>query len=95
MSFASVTRESRRDTLIILETHIVMSSLIFYLALILVLHLVSFMDLTIANMVLVHKRITLCLDALVTAHTLIMVIVSCVGPVFLLEGLTLTLSPDT
>jgi hypothetical protein len=33
--------------------------------------------------------------ALVTAHVLIVVIVSHVDPVFLLEGLTLTLSPDT
>jgi hypothetical protein len=33
--------------------------------------------------------------ALVTAHVLIVVIISHVDPVFLLEGLTLTLSPDT
>jgi hypothetical protein len=62
-----------------LETHIVMSSLIFHLSLILVfrlvltlvlrltlllvLCLVSLMDLTIAHMVLVHDRIALCLDA--------------------------------
>jgi hypothetical protein len=78
-----------------LETHIVMSSLIFCLILILVLCLTSFMDLTIAHMVLVHERTTLYLDALVTAHVLIVVIVSRVGPVFLLEGLTLTLSIDT
>jgi hypothetical protein len=78
-----------------LETHIVMSSLIFCLILILVLCLTSFMDLTIAHMVLVHERTTLYLDALVTAHVLIVVIVSRVGPVFLLEGLTLTLSTDT
>jgi hypothetical protein len=86
-----------------LETHIVMSSLIFRLALTLTLHLalllmlclISLMDLTITHMVLVHKRITLCLDALVTAHVLIMVIVSRVGPVSLLEGLTLTLSRGT
>jgi hypothetical protein len=37
----------------------------------------------------------LCLDALVTAHILIVVIVPRVGPVFLHGGLTLTLSPDT
>jgi hypothetical protein len=86
-----------------LETHIVMSSLIFclaltlmfHLALLLMLSLVSRMDLTITHMVLIHERTTLCLDALVTAHVLIVVIVSYVGPVFLLEGLTLTLSPDT
>jgi hypothetical protein len=85
-----------------LETHIVMSSLIFRLTLILVLRLALLlmlclgylMDLTIANMVLVHERTALCLDALVMAHVLIVVLVSCVCPVFLLEGLTLTLSPD-
>jgi hypothetical protein len=71
-----------------LETHIVMNSLIFHLVLTLVLrlahllmfYLVSLMDLTIAHMILVHERTTLCLDALVTAHVLIVVIISCVGP---------------
>jgi hypothetical protein len=77
------------------ETHIVTSSLIFQLILILVRHLTFFIDLTIAHMVLVHERTTLCLDALVMTHILIVVIVSHVGPVFLLEGLILTLSPDT
>jgi hypothetical protein len=70
-----------------LETHIVMSSLIFLLVLILVprltfllvLCLISLMDLTIVNMVLVHERIFLCLDALVMAHILIVVIISRVG----------------
>jgi hypothetical protein len=78
-----------------LETHIVMSSLIFRLVLILmsrltftvVLHLALFLvlclnsliDLTIAHMVLVHERTALSLDALVTAHVLVMVIVSHVG----------------
>jgi hypothetical protein len=46
------------------------------------------------HMVLVHERMTLCLDALVTAHVLIVVIVPRVGMVFLLEGLTLALSRD-
>jgi hypothetical protein len=46
-------------------------------------------------MVLVYERTTLSLDALVTAHVLIVVIIFHVGPVFLLEGLTLTLSSDT
>jgi hypothetical protein len=54
-----------------LETHIVMSSLIFHLVLILVLHLAllyvlflsSLMDLTIAHMVFVHERTALSLDA--------------------------------
>jgi hypothetical protein len=86
-----------------LETHIVMSSLIFCLiltlvlglTLLLVLCLISLMDLTIAHMILVHERITLCLDALVTAHVLIVVIVPRIGPIFLLEGLTPTLSPYT
>jgi hypothetical protein len=103
MSFASVTRELRRNALTMLETHIMMSSLIFRLALsltlcltlLLVLCLISLMDLTIAHMALIHKRTALCLDALVMAHVLIVVIVSRVGSVFLLEGLTLTLSRDT
>jgi hypothetical protein len=77
------------------ETHIVMSFLIFRLALSLVLCLISVMDLTIAHMVLVHERTTLCLDALVMTHVLIVVIISRMGPVFLLEGFTLTLSRDT
>jgi hypothetical protein len=80
-----------------------MSSLIFCLVLTLVLRLafllmlclISLMDLTIAHMVLVYKRTTLCLDTLVIVHVLITVIVFCVGLIFLLEGLTLTLSLDT
>jgi hypothetical protein len=95
MSFTSVIRELRRDALIMLETHIVLSSLTFRLILILVLHLASLMDLTIAHMILVHERIVLCLDALVTTHVLIVVIVCRVGLVFMVEGLTLTLSLDT
>jgi hypothetical protein len=91
-----------------LETHIVMSSLISCLVLILMFHLAftlvlclallhvlllsSFMDLTIAHMVLVHERTALSLDALVTAHVLVVVIISRVGLVFLLEGPTHTLS---
>jgi hypothetical protein len=116
MSFASGERELRGAVLSMLETHIVMNSLISRLILILVfclarilmlhlalfhalcltlllmLHLSSLMDLTIAHMVLVHERTALCLDALVTAHVLIMVIISCVGLVFLLEGPSSTLS---
>jgi hypothetical protein len=95
MSFASVARELRRGALITPVTHIVMSSLIFCLILILMRHLASFMDLTITHMVLVHERTVLCLDALVTAHVLIVVIISHVGLVFLQEGLILTLSLDT
>jgi hypothetical protein len=62
------------------------------LTLLLVLRLSSLMDLIIAHMILVHERTTLCLDALDTAHILIVVIVSRVGMFSLLEGLTLTLS---
>jgi hypothetical protein len=82
------------------ETHIVMSFLIFCLALslalclalLLVLCLISLMDLRIAHIVLVHERTSLYLDALVTAHIFIVVTICCVGPVFLLKGLALTLS---
>jgi hypothetical protein len=85
------------------ETHIMMSFLIFRLTLSLALCLTllfmlclsSLMDLTIAHMVLVHERTALSLDALITTHVLIVVIVSRVGLFFLLEGLTLTLSRDT
>jgi hypothetical protein len=75
-----------------LETHIVMSLLIFRLVLLLMLHLISLMDLTITHMVLVHERIALGLDDLVIAHVLIMVIVPRVGMVFPLEVPILTLS---
>jgi hypothetical protein len=116
MSFASDGRELRGGVLSMLETHIVMSSLIFclviilmfclaftlvllltlshvlYPALLLVLYLSSLMDPTIAHMVLVQERTTLSLDALVTAHVLVVVIVSCVGLVFSLEGPSPTLS---
>jgi hypothetical protein len=111
MRFASDARELRRGALSMLETLIMMSSLICRLVLILVFHLartlvlqltffhmlclVSPMDLTIAHMVLVHERTALSLDALVTAHVLVMVIVSRVGLVFLLEGPSPTLSQDT
>jgi hypothetical protein len=78
-----------------LETRIVMCLLIFRLVLLLVLRLISFMDLTIAHMVLVHERITLCLNTFVTTHVLIVVNVPRVGTVFLLEGLTLSLSQET
>jgi hypothetical protein len=80
-----------------------MNSLIFCLvlilvlifALLLVLCLISLMDLTITHMVLVHEKTSLCLDAFVTTDILIVVIVSHVGPIFLLESLIPTLSPDT
>jgi hypothetical protein len=116
MSFASGGRELRGGVLSMLETHIVMSLLIFhlvlilmfclaftlmplfalshvlYLALLLVLCLSSLMDPTIAHMILVHERTTLSLDALVTAHVLIVVTVSYVGLVFSREGPFPTLS---
>jgi hypothetical protein len=118
MSFAYDERELKGCVLSMLETHIVMSSLICRLILILVFRLAhtlvirfalfhvlcivlllvlclsSLMHLTIAHMVWVHERITLCLDALDTTHVLIMVIVSRVVLVSLLEGLTRTLSRD-
>jgi hypothetical protein len=119
MSFASGERELRGGMLSMLETHILMSSLMFRLSLILVfhlartlvlhfilshvlcltlllvLHLSSLMDPTIAHMLLVHERIALSLDALVTTHVLIVVIVSHVGLVFPLEDPSPTLSRDT
>jgi hypothetical protein len=111
MSFASGVRELRGGVLSMLETHIVMSSLISRLVLILVFRLArtlvlrlalfnvfclsSPMDLTIAYMVLVHKRTTLSLDALVMAHVLIVVIIFRVDLVFPLKGPSPTLSRDT
>jgi hypothetical protein len=116
MSFASGERELRGGILSMLETHFVMSSLIFCLililmfdlaftlmlcltlfhvlclALLLVLCLCLLKDLTIAHIVLVHEITALSLDALVMAHVLIVVIVSRVGLVFPLEGLSPTLS---
>jgi hypothetical protein len=65
---------------------------VFCLALFLVLCLSSLMDSTIAHIVLVHERTVLSLDALDTAHVLIVVIVSRVGLVFPLEGPFPTLS---
>jgi hypothetical protein len=81
---------------------IVMSFLIFCLALSLAVHValllmlchVCLMDLTITHMVLVHERTILCLDDLDMTHVLIVVIISCVGLVFLPELITLTLSLD-
>jgi hypothetical protein len=119
MSFASGERELRGGILSMLDTHIVMSLLIFRLIFILVFHLAftlvlllalchvlcltlllvlclsSLMDPTIIYMVLVHERTALSLDALVTAHVLIVVIVSHVCMVFPLEGPFPTLSQDT
>jgi hypothetical protein len=103
MSFASDVRDLRGDTLSMLETHVVMSSLIFCLVFTLVLRLAllhvifpsSLMDLTIAHMVLVHERTALSLDALVMGHILIVVIVSRIDLVFLQDSFTPVLSRDT
>jgi hypothetical protein len=100
MSFSYVKRGLRGGVLIMLQIHIVMTSLILRLALTLVLRLalclmlclISPMDLTITHMVFIRERTALCLDALDMARIFIVVIV---GLVFLLKGLTLTLSPDT
>jgi hypothetical protein len=70
-------------------------SLALCLTLLLMLYLSLLIDLTIAHMVLVHERIALSLDILVTVHVLIVVIIFRVGLFFLLEGLTLTLSRDS
>jgi hypothetical protein len=67
MSFASDVKELRGSILSMLETHIVMSSLIsrlvlilmFHLALLHVLFLSSLVDLTITHMVLVHEKTVL------------------------------------
>jgi hypothetical protein len=99
MSFASDARGLRGGILIMAETHIVMSFLIFRLApsltlclTLLMLFLSSLIDLTITHMVLVHERTTLSLNALVMTNVLIVMIISHVGLFFLLEGLTLILS---
>jgi hypothetical protein len=78
-----------------LETHIMMSLLIFCLTFLLVLRLIFLMDLTIAHMVLVHERVVLPLDALVLTHALIVVFVPHVGMAFSLEVSILTLSRVT
>jgi hypothetical protein len=111
VSFTSSVRELRYDVLSMLETHIVISSLISHLVLILKFHLIftlvlrhillhvlflnSLMYLTIVHMVLVHERSALSLDALFMSYILIVVIISRVGLIFLLEGPTPTLSRDT
>jgi hypothetical protein len=108
---ASDVRELRGGMLSMLETHIVISSLITCLILILMFHLTftlvlrltllhvlflsSFMDLSIAHMVSVHERTVLSIDDLVTTHVLVVVVISRVGLVFLLEDPTPTLSQDT
>jgi hypothetical protein len=95
MSFAFGAREWRRGVWTVLETHIMMSLLIFCLTFILVLRLSFLMDLTIAHMVLVHERVVLGLDALVSTNSVIVVFVPCVGIVFPLDVSILTLSRGT
>jgi hypothetical protein len=111
MSFASGGRELRGGVLSILETHIVVSYVMFHLSLILVLRLAftlvfrltlfhvlclnSLMDPTIAHMVLIHERTALSIDTLVTTHLLVVVTISRVGLIFPLEGPFPTLSRDT
>jgi hypothetical protein len=70
-------------------------TLVLRLTLFQVLCLSSLIDLTVAHMVLVHERTILSLDALVTAHVLIVVTASRVGLIFPLEGPSPTLSRDT
>jgi hypothetical protein len=87
MIFASGERELRGGVLSLLETHIVMSSLIFHLVLTLIFYLTftlglhlallhvlflsSLIDLTITHIVLVHERTALSIDTLVTTHILV------------------------
>jgi hypothetical protein len=78
-----------------LETHIMMSLLIFCLTFLIVLHLIFLMDLTIAHMVLIHERVVLCLDTMVSTHALIVVFVTRIGMVVPLEVSILTLSQVT
>jgi hypothetical protein len=81
--------------LTMLETHIMMSLLIFYLTFLLVLRLVFLMDVIITHKVLVHMRVVLCLDDLVSTHALIMVFVHHIGLVFPPDVSILTLSQVT
>jgi hypothetical protein len=74
-----------------LETHIVMSLLIFCHTFLIVLRLIFLMDLIIAHMVLVHERVVLCLDTLASTHALIMVFIPCIDMAFPLEVFILTL----
>jgi hypothetical protein len=74
-----------------LETHIMMSLLIFHLTFLLMPRLIFLIDLTIAHMVLVHERVVLWLDALVLTHALIVVFIPHIGMVFPLEVSILTL----
>jgi hypothetical protein len=93
-----------------LETHIVMSSLISRLILILMFCLVLTLVLRHTHLLVLSpfshepnhhsygfgsQEITLCLDTFGMTLVLIVVIIPRLGMVFLLEGFTPTLSPDT
>jgi hypothetical protein len=65
--------------------------LIFCLTFHLVLCLDTLMDLATAYMVLIYKRILLCLDTFLSTHILIVVLVPHVDTVFRLEVPTITL----
>jgi hypothetical protein len=58
-----------------LETHIMMSLLIFHLIFLLMLCLIFLIDLTISHMDLVHERVGLRLETLVSTRVLIVVFV--------------------
>jgi hypothetical protein len=75
-----------------LETHIMMRLLIFRLIFLLILRLGILMDITITHMAFFHERVSLCLEALVSTHILIVVFVPHVGMIFSLEVSILTLS---
>jgi hypothetical protein len=92
MSFSFGAREWRSDMWTMLETHIIMSSLIFHLAFLLMLCLIFLMDIIITHMVLADKRVALYLDALVLTHVLIVVLIPRVGTVLQLEVPILILS---
>jgi hypothetical protein len=71
------------------------SLLIFHLIFLLMLLPAFLMNLTIAHMILIHERVALFLEALVSTHVLIVVLVPRVGMGFPLEVSILTLSRVT
>jgi hypothetical protein len=75
-----------------LETHIMISLLIFHLSFLRVSCLVFLMNLIITHMVLVHERVVFFLNASVLTHALIVVFAPHIGMVFPLEVSILTLS---
>jgi hypothetical protein len=77
-----------------LETHIMMSLLIFGLTFLLVLCLIFLINVTIAHMILVHERVVLCLDTLVSTHAVIVVFVPRVGMIFPTRGVYSYFAPS-